>query len=140
MLKIELKTKEKTMSNTVKKTNIRGIQKAVIGVLKLVNENAKKPTTEIFEYIRRRKGGKSVKSGVVFGILDNEGTIRIGWSKCNIKEDKFNPVDGVALAKHRALGAKKSPAVPLCLRNQLRKFGSRAIRYFKNASKLETPV
>ena len=128
----------------IEKTRVRRVRSVKKEIKKLLDKHLdsptpKKPTTEIFEYIRRRKGGKSIKAGVVFGLLNNEGTIKIGWSKCNIKEDKFNPEDGLALAKHRALGVKKSPAIPLCLKSQIRQFASRSVRYFQDFKRLEMP-
>ena len=101
-----------------------------------------KHQTEIFEYIRRRKAGRTHKIGVVFGMVD-KGVIKIGWSKCNTKLDKFNPEDGIAMAHERAIHISSSPdhiKTPDCIRTQVRQFGARCVRYFKDAQRLELPV
>jgi len=99
----------------------------------------KEHQTEIFEYIRRRKGGQAHKIGVIYGTTEGN-TIRIGWSKCNVKDgDSFNPDLGVGIAKTRAHGNDAAPS-PLCIKRQLRQFGARCLRYFKEANKLELPI
>ena len=95
---------------------------------------------EIFEYIRRRRHGKVVKVGVVLGLID-EGVIKIGWSKCNIKSDTFKPLQGIELAKARARNETPTTTpVPNCIKRQMRQFCSRAVRYFKGAQRLEIPA
>lgn len=104
-------------------------------------EMSKKHQTEIFEYIRRRKGNKTMKVGVILGtVIDN--TIKTGWSKCNLKAgDKFNAVVGLQIAMNRAMASGAIPTpTPKCIRRQVRQFGARAVRYFKDATKLELPV
>lgn len=94
---------------------------------------------EIFEYIRRRKGGRVHKVGVIYGTAE-DNTIKIGWSKCNIKDgDEFNADLGVSLARERATASSMNE-VPLCIKRHLRQFGARCLRYFKDANKLELPV
>lgn len=103
--------------------------------------------TEIFEYIRKRKGGKVVKVGIVFGtvVKDGEGplapqVIKIGWSKCNLKMgDKFDLLMGLQHALNRAM-KPDGTTTPLCIKDQIRRFSSRCVRYFKDAQKLEMPV
>lgn len=96
--------------------------------------------TEIFEYIRRRKHGKTIKVGVILGTTIGD-VIKIGWSKCNLKEnDTFVPAIGLELAKARILNEVPSTTLtPLCIDRQVRLFAGRCIRYFKNAKKLEMP-
>jgi hypothetical protein len=94
---------------------------------------------EIFEYIRSRRRGKVVKVGVILGLNDN-GVIKVGWSKCNLKDDRFVSHNGLKIARERIdgkVGADSIPVTPLCIRRQLRAFGGRSIRYFKGANKLE---
>lgn len=86
--------------------------------------------TEIFEYINRNSNGVNKKIGVIVGMNDN-GTIKIGWSKCNVKMDVFNRHTGLKMAKERAL--KGNPPAPACFRKHLRQFSARCVRYFKNA-------
>ena len=96
---------------------------------------------EIFEYIRRRKGGKVHKIGVIYGTTSGD-TIKIGWSKCNVKEgDTFDSIEGLKIAMERALTpAPQIAVVPVCLKRHIRQFGARCIRYFQEAKKLELPV
>jgi len=105
-----------------------------------VKKEVVKKEVEIFEYIRRRKAGKTLKVGVVLGTLVN-GVIRVGWSKCNLKAgDKFAPAPGIAIAKQRSnLSHLTITPVPDCIKRQIRAFGGRCVRYFKDAKKLELP-
>ena len=104
------------------------------------DKEVKKHPTEIFEYIRRNHGGKTHKVGVIVGIRDN-GTIRLGWSKCNVGLDKFDAAAGLDLAKQRALGnfpITPIPGFPItpipgCIKKQYRTFAARCVRYFKDA-------
>lgn len=88
-------------------------------------------SNEIFEYIRRRKSGKMVKAGVVLGTVD-KGVIKIGWSKCNIQMDEFNKEMGLIIARNRCTTPDHVP-IPDCIRRQVRRFGARAVRYYKDA-------
>jgi hypothetical protein len=92
----------------------------------------------IYEYIRRRYKGKFQKIGVIYGNV-HDGVIKVGWSKCNLKSgDKFNPQIGLEIAEKRTIQTdsyRTNP--PPCIRRQLRRFGSRCIRYFQQADKLE---
>ena len=98
----------------------------------------------IHEYIRKRKNGHTHKVGVILGTLVNIGgdaVIKIGWSKCNIKEDTFNSERGIELAKGRVYN--ETPTItptPDSIRKQVRQFGARCVRYFKNVNRLELPV
>jgi len=106
------------------------------------NQEHQQGQTEIFEYIRRSKGNKVHKIGVIYGTTIGD-TIKIGWSKCNVKEgDEFNPDSGIRIAMNRALtpSAYEITAVPLCIKRQVRQFGARCIRYFQEANKLELPI
>ena len=93
---------------------------------------------EIFEYIRKRRHGKVMKVGVILGRY-NDGVVKVGWSKCNIKKDRFILNEGLDLARKRItlLPSTQIPVTPLCIRRQFRKFGGRCLRYFKDAKALE---
>jgi len=114
-----------------KPTKIKIIQKPVKTIKSLA------PAT-IFEYIRRRKAGKTFKVGIVIGVAQDH-KINVGWSKCNVKEDKFTYATGSGMAYERAIGLRNSPPAPLCIRTQLRRFGGRCVRYFKDANQLVLP-
>lgn len=96
------------------------------------------PSNAIYEYIRKRHGGKTFKTGVILGV-NEEGTIKIGYSKCNINEDKFNEKAGVQIAYKRAI-APMLPIIPRGLRQMTRRFAGRCIRYYKDACKVELPL
>jgi hypothetical protein len=101
-----------------------------------------KHQTEIFEYIRRRKGGKTHKVGVILGLIDGN-IARVGWSKCNQSiqhGDVFNAAKGIELARSRARHETPTTPMPLCIKSQARKFGARAVRYFQEARVLELPA
>ena len=95
----------------------------------------------IFEYVRKRRGGMTHKVGIILGWIDND-TIKIGWSKCNLKEgDQFSSEVGMKLARSRALNEPQTRTpTPECIRNQVRRFGARCVRYFKNARRLQLPL
>jgi len=95
---------------------------------------------EIWEYIRRRKGGKVFKVGAIAGTRIGD-TIKIGWSKCNLKcGDKFDAEKGIDMAFNRAEGRTTMTPAPLCVQSQVRQFGARCVRYFKGAGALEMPI
>jgi len=107
-------------------------------------------SNEIFEYIRRNRNGKKCKVGLIVGRFVNN-KIYVGWSKTNLKaKDKFDYTTGLNIACLRMpmsnnvyLGATeeliKTPA-PADIKNQLRKFSARTVRYFKGATELHMPV
>lgn len=100
-----------------------------------------KHQTEIFEYIRRRKGGKTHKVGVVLGLKEN-GVIKVGWSKCNQSiqhGDIFNVAKGIELARSRARNDTTTTPTPLCVKSQVRRFSSRCVRYFRDSNTLTMP-
>lgn len=120
----------------------------VIDIEKFYNDS-----TELVEYIWRRKKGRNYKAGVIIGNIVN-GVIKIGWSKCNISEDPFISFVGLNMARARIMRDAIKDAreyfidisddelnakVPDCIRSQVRNFGSRCLRYYKNVNKLEIP-
>ena len=97
---------------------------------------------QIFEYIRRRKGGKTIRVGVILGKKVDDAVL-IGWSKCNQSAqhgDIFNAAKGVQIALDRACGNANVPAVPKCVERQVRAFAARCCRYFRDAYKIEIPA
>ena len=95
-------------------------------------EEKKTPPNMIFEMVRERHK----RVGVIVG-LKQDDTIKVGWAKCNIKLDKFNRDEGIALAEARAIKMATAPALPLCMVRQMREFQKRCIRYFKGAKTME---
>ena len=97
----------------------------------------------IFEYVKERRHRRNNKVGVLLGVLDKDNTVKIGWSKCNIKDgDIFDAKEGMDLAYKRAQSSSKwirDTRLPDCIKKQTRKFGARCLRYFKEANKLELP-
>jgi hypothetical protein len=117
----------------------------VIDIEKLYDDS-----NELIEYIWRRKNGRNIKSGVIVGNVVN-GVIKIGWSKCNISEDPFIPFIGLNMARARIMknnvdnflvdisDEELNANVPDCIRSQVRNFGIRCLRYYKDTNKLEIP-
>lgn len=91
--------------------------------------------TEIFEYVKTKRG----RVGVLLGTMKDD-VIRIGWSRCNTKRcDVFDPKEGIKLAKHRATNDFNTYPIPQSLNKQARKFSSRCLRYFQNAKGIRLP-
>ena len=87
----------------------------------------------IHQHIVKRVGGQKRKVGVMFGCLNADGDIRIGWSRANISAgDKFKPDHGLKLAIERTCASKFVPAPPSILADLLM-FQARCVRYFKGA-------
>lgn len=81
--------------------------------------------TEIFEYIRGRRGQRI---GIVLAKNDN-GVIRLGWSQCNRKlKDVFDLTEGMNIAKERMVTPVEIPAH---IRRQYANMQERSKRYFK---------
>lgn len=95
-------------------------------------EEKKTPPNMIFEMVRERHK----RVGVIVG-LKQDDIIKVGWAKCNVKLDKFNRDEGIALAEARAIKMTDSPVLPLCMKKQVMSFQNRCIRYFKGAKTME---
>lgn len=79
----------------------------------------------IFEYVKNKKG---VKVGVLVAVdADN-----IGWSKCNIKKDKFDKNLGLRIAEGRALAGSNTLCPNAITNDKVVEFRNRAKRYFKS--------
>lgn len=98
--------------------------------------------TVIHEYVRERiparlrsHGSNPVQVvGVMVALVDN-GLIRVGWSKANIKMgDVFDKDEGIDLAISRAYGNEETPAIPPQMIPQYRALQIRALRYFQQAT------
>lgn len=94
----------------------------------------------IFEYIKRRRGGRTYKIGIIMGVASDQ-KVKVSWSKCNLDaEEKFDLGTGQTIAFERAIGVQPLPPAPLCIQSQVRQFGARCIRYFKNSKQIELPI
>ena len=79
----------------------------------------------IFEYIRDKKNRK-------IGVLVALDGGQIGWSKCNIKRDKFDKELGLRIATGRAEYGSFRADMPTDIRIVVEKhFYDRSMRYFK---------
>jgi len=140
MKAVTAKTNAANMTKLGKKieTEYKEIDKAIKAQVKSLHP--KKHQTEIFEYIRRRHHGKTLKVGIIIGIKDKD-VIRIGWSKVNLKAgDKFDFAVGIDKAKDRAMSSDYRVPAPNCIRRHLRQFGARTVRYFKEAKTVQLPA
>jgi hypothetical protein len=93
---------------------------------------------QLMEYLRKRRNGQRVKSGVLLAkrVKTKKGKrVLIGWSKCKLKVDKFNREMGLQIAEGRITsrvenGAKKTK-VPPSIKEQVKAFVERCKNYFK---------
>lgn len=91
--------------------------------------------TYIFEKIVERRQ----KVGVITGFKTLDGSVKIGWSKCNLDSgDKFILDDGMVLAEARACHLAVSPPLPLSMTRKMKNFEERCRRYFKDATEFGT--
>ena len=89
----------------------------------------------IHEYVRERVTGKGKQIvGVIVGTVEN-GMIKVGWSKANIKMgDVFDKDEGIRIALDRANGLDTVPTLPGQMNDQYRQFQIRCLRYFKQGN------
>jgi len=105
--------------------------KTVVSVSKGTKAAMKvKHPTEIYEFIKERRMGRRQKVGVFVGLKDRAGYIVVGWSRANIKKDRFNKETGLKIARGRAI-ATIPFAFPSSLVKRGAKFCERCNRFFK---------
>jgi hypothetical protein len=96
--------------------------------------NKKENTVDILEYVRKRKGGKNYRVGLLLGRKVN-GKVYVGWSKCWVKKDEFDPDFGMLIASNRihlsSIGDNRYRPVHNSIQDQLTRFTERCKRYFK---------
>lgn len=93
----------------------------------------------LLQYLRKQRGGKRVKSGVMLAkkVKSKKGKNRvlIGWSKCKLTVDKFDRQIGMQIAEGRIdsrLEKKdKKTKVPPSIKGQVEQFVERCKVYFK---------
>ena len=89
---------------------------------------------ELIEYVKKNVNGRKQKVGVLYGCVTPNNGIGIGWSKTNIKKnDAFDPVKGLELAKNRskAMSITALPMLPSSMKTPVKNFEKRCLRYFK---------
>ena len=93
--------------------------------------------TDLFQYLRKRRGGKNVKSGVLLG-RKVKGRVLVGWSKCKLtgkNPDTFDVQRGLDIAQGRIQSFvdehRNGHQVPPSIEDNLKKFVNRCKRYFK---------
>ena len=88
----------------------------------------------LLKYVRDRFNRRT---GVIVALCVN-GEIRLGWSKCN-RRDEFNKKMGIKIALGRALCAgrntREQPKIPPSYTDELKVMYTRGLRYFKQAVK-----
>lgn len=94
----------------------------------------------LVQYLRRKRSGRSVKAGVMLAKevsqKDKNGKVLVGWSKCKLAVDKFDPKLGVDIAEKRIQARldkerDKKRKVPDSMAEDLETFVERCKRYFK---------
>lgn len=93
-------------------------------------------TINLVQYLRKNRGGKRVKSGVMLAkkVKTKKGNrVFVGWSKCKLTVDKFNREIGLQIAKGRidAHKKEKKTKVPPSIKDQVKAFAERCKLYFK---------
>jgi hypothetical protein len=96
--------------------------------MKKVTKEINHPT-EIYEFIKEKRLGHRQKVGVFVG-KNSCGYIKIGWSRANLKKDKFDKEVGLSIARGRTL-AKTPTMLPSSLLKRGEKFVNRCNRFFK---------
>ena len=100
---------------------------------KMANEAIATLHEPIYQFISKRVGGKRQKVGVLFGDVDKDGRVKIGWARAKVNHgDKFNPTRALNIAKGRAEAKEFFPICPSLYDDAL-EFSSRCERYFKQA-------
>lgn len=104
-----------------------------------MKKEKEKDAKGLMEYLRKRRGGKRVKSGVLLAtkVKNKKGKKRIlvGWSKCKLTVDKFNREIGMQIAEGRIASRlnkeKKKTKVPPSIKEQVEEFVKRCEVYYK---------
>jgi hypothetical protein len=92
---------------------------------------------DLFQYLRRRKGGKVEKNGVMLAQKVKGKGVLVAWSKCKVTgpfADKFDVTRGVDIAKGRIqayVDEKRNSDVPPSIKERVQEFVTRAKKYFK---------
>jgi hypothetical protein len=100
--------------------------------------------TEIIEFVKEKRNGKIQRVGCFVGKLamnhigmisetDKNNTVLIGWSRANVKIDKFDEGKAFQIADGRA-NSTTPIFCPSSLEKKAIKFRDRCRRYFKGAS------
>ena len=107
--------------------------------IKSQSQNKEKVMNEIVEYIRERKRGRVVKTGVLVGHSENGSPIQIGWSKVMLRQggetkDAFDKERGLAIARGRQEKLNLNTTIPHVVKKNLPRFKERCQKYFKGAN------
>lgn len=88
----------------------------------------------IDQIVRQKVKGRNQKVAILVGRMDNDGFIKLGWSRVNVAAgDKFDAAKGRSLALDRTY-AKETVAPPNSLFDDMVRFNKRCQRYFKDAN------
>lgn len=87
----------------------------------------KHKTTMVHQYIRNKRG---VPKGVLLAmVIPGSNTVRIGWSMCHLRKDKFDKQRAVDLAIGRM---KRDSVVPQSIKRTIVDFYDRWTKFFKD--------
>lgn len=102
-----------------------------------VNKN-KQEKNMLIEYIKNRKGERV---GTLVGVCEEyEDVVRVGWSYCNTRADKFDKTTGVEIALNRAEPQSLDGAeIPVLIKDRLPGFEERCMQYFQQARAVRMP-
>jgi hypothetical protein len=79
----------------------------------------------LIQYVKDKKGRRV---GVVIGMMYKNQPV-VGWSKCNIKKDRFDKEMGQTIACGRAIKGSRVK-IPHCIIPYLAMMRNRASKYF----------
>lgn len=92
----------------------------------------------LMQYVRKRRGGHRVKSGVLFARklkVGRTAKVLVGWSKCKLTVDKFDADRGMEIASARIdahlAKEREKHDVPPSMVDEVKEFKERCKRYFK---------
>jgi len=102
-------------------------------------KKVKPPVTEIYEFVVKSFMGQRQKVGVLYGSIDKDNVVGIGFSKANLADgDKFDKDFGLKIAKERSKA--QYIEYPLSFTQDIHRFHDRCRRYFKGAVNLGLEV
>lgn len=96
---------------------------------------------DLVQYIRKKRGGQRVKAGVMIARKvkrKDRKEVLVGWSKCKLSADKFDPQRGREIAEARIearIKKGRKTKAPPSIKDDLKKFMERCERYFDRKPK-----
>jgi hypothetical protein len=96
-------------------------------------EFCKKSNQEVLNnkfLLKYKRDSKGNRTGVIISFRDNDGVVKVGWSKCNTKLESFDKHIGI----HKAIECARMTNphnIPHSIKRDLVEMQERALRYFR---------